>query len=113
EPLYASDIEVLEGATGELHAQGEVLRGTLSRNGGAFVLASQPAPPRERVRAPRTKRQPRPPAEPVVPVASEPDPVPSPPAAEAATPAGATPAAAAGPDATPTPDAEVLAAAIT
>lgn len=41
EPLYASDIELLDGAKGELHAQGETLRGTLRRNGGAFVLAAE------------------------------------------------------------------------
>lgn len=108
EPLYASDIEVLEGATGELHAQGGTLRGTLRRNGGAFVLASEPAPDPVRVRAPRAKRQPRPLADPVVPAAAEPDPVPSPPAAEAAMPA-APPV----PDAATTPDAEVLSAAVT
>jgi hypothetical protein len=80
EPLYASDIELLDGVTGELHSQGETLRGTLRRNGSAFVLASGPP----RTRAARKER----PATPVaIPDASvAPTPVAVPPAKESARP---------------------------
>lgn len=43
EPLYATDIELLDGASGALHAGGEVLQGTLRRQGGAFMLTSEDA----------------------------------------------------------------------
>ena len=64
EPLYATDIELLDGATGTLHADGDVQRGTLRRNGGVFVLTSDEPRPR---RVTRRKTQPAPPAVPVVP----------------------------------------------
>ena len=67
EPLYATDIELLDGASGALHAEGEPVRGTLRRNGGAFVLTSEPlGRPRPR-RAARKKSETAPPAAPVVP----------------------------------------------
>jgi len=73
EPLYATDIELLDGATGELHAQGETLRGRVRRKGVAFVLASEQ--PRTRVKG--KKREAAPPAVPVVPIRATPsaDPV--------------------------------------
>jgi hypothetical protein len=41
EPLYASDIEVLDGAAGELRAHGaDALRGTLRRIGNMFLVHS-------------------------------------------------------------------------
>jgi hypothetical protein len=66
EPLYATDIELLDGATGELHAQGETLRGRVRRKGAAFVLV--PEQPRTRVKS--KKREVAPPAVPVMPVAA-------------------------------------------
>ena len=62
EPMYATDIEILEGATGALHADGDALRGTLRRNGGAFVLTSDLPRPR---RVTRKKTETAPPAAPV------------------------------------------------
>lgn len=68
EPMYASDIELLEGATGELHARGETVRGTLRRSGDGFVLASEQ--PRTRVTS--QKRKTAPPAVRVVPIGATP-----------------------------------------
>jgi hypothetical protein len=45
EPLYAGDIELLDGATGELRAHGgDPLRGTLRRSGNMFLIHSGTAP---------------------------------------------------------------------
>ena len=68
EPLYATDIELLDGATGELHAQGETLRGRVRRKGVAFVLASEQ--PRTRVKG--RKKEVAPPAVPAIPVVATP-----------------------------------------
>jgi cell envelope opacity-associated protein A len=66
EPLYATDIELLDGATGELQAEGVTLRGTLRRTGNSFVLDSEqsrtPVRPKKRPKAPS--------AVPVVPIAA-------------------------------------------
>lgn len=64
EPLYATDIEILDGATGTLHADGDALRGTLRRHGGAFVLTSDLPRPR---RVARKKTETAPPAAPAGP----------------------------------------------
>ena len=69
EPLYATDIELLDGATGELHAQGQTLRGTLRRNGGVFMFDS--AQPRPRVT--RKRRETTPSAVPVAPIVETPE----------------------------------------
>lgn len=43
EPLYATDLDVMDGATGELlRKTGERLRGTLRRRGNVFVLTPEP-----------------------------------------------------------------------
>jgi hypothetical protein len=45
EPLYAGDIELLDGATGELRVHGgDPLRGTLRRSGNMFLIHSGTAP---------------------------------------------------------------------
>jgi hypothetical protein len=53
EPLYATDIELLDGASGALHSAGEVLHGTLQRQGGVFMLTPEGAS------VPRTYRRTR------------------------------------------------------
>ena len=48
EPLYATDLDLMDGVTGELRGTaGETLRGTLRRRGNVFVL--HPEQPQERV----------------------------------------------------------------
>jgi hypothetical protein len=81
EPLYAADIEFLDGATGELRVQGETLRGTVRRRGSAFVFTSEQ--PGTRVTGKR--EEPVRPAVPVVPHVATPSPEPAPPANESAT----------------------------
>ena len=73
EPLYATDIELLDGATGELRAQGETLRGRIRRKGVALVFASEQ--PRARVKG--KTREATPSAPPVIPAGAKPsaDPV--------------------------------------
>lgn len=45
EPLYAGDIELLDGATGELRAHGgDPVRGTLRRSGNRFLVHSGAVP---------------------------------------------------------------------
>jgi len=48
EPLYATDLELMDGVTGELRGKsGETLRGTLRQRGNVFVL--HPERPQEKV----------------------------------------------------------------
>ena len=68
EPLYATDIELLDGATGELRARGETLRGRVRRKGVAFVLTAEQ--PRTRLKG--KKREMAPPVVPEIPVVARP-----------------------------------------
>jgi hypothetical protein len=46
EPMYATDLDVMDGVTGELlRKKGERLRGTLRRRGNVFVLSPEPTEP--------------------------------------------------------------------
>ncbi len=55
EPLYGTDAELMDGATGELRRKtGERWRGTLRRQGNAFALHTEPAAPTVLEKATRT-----------------------------------------------------------
>jgi hypothetical protein len=89
EPLYATDLELMDGVTGELRrTAGETLRGTLRRQGNVFVLhpeqpqemvlekteTTSPAAPQSARRAkPKAKRPERAPVAPPPPPRAEPN----------------------------------------
>lgn len=104
EPLYASDIEQLEGATGELRAQGKTLRGRLRRQGAAFMLLQE----RAQVPVTPSKGEPSPAPVPVVTAAPVAPPVPV--VAPVPAPSGDSASQADGPS---PPDIDVLDAAVT
>jgi hypothetical protein len=115
EPVYASDMEDLEGATGELRAQGQTLRGRIRRHGSAFVLVQEQPPVAQVTPKPAAAPPPAAVVAPIPPAAASPV-VPAAPVAPAApaTPGVVTPSAAPAPhvDTPAPPDLQVLDAAV-